>query len=50
MFVVRHALDGKGNLLIQDPPITQLVFRNCKASVIWLVVPVYIGYEWIGAS
>jgi thiosulfate dehydrogenase [quinone] large subunit len=47
MFAVKHVADNKGNVLIQDPPIAQFLFSNSKASVIWLVVRLYIGYQWI---
>ena len=50
MFAVKHVTDDKGNILIQDPPIAQFLFQNSKASVIWLVVRLYLGYEWIEAG
>ena len=37
-------------LLIQDPPIAQFLFQNSKASIIWLIVRLYIGYEWLEAG
>ena len=43
MFAVKHVTDAKGNVLIQDPPIAQFLFQNSKASVIWLVVRLYLG-------
>ena len=50
MFAVKHVTDGKGNVLIQDPPIAQFLFQNSKASIIWLILRLYIGYEWIEAG
>jgi len=47
MFAVKHVMDEKGTVLIQDPPIAQLLFSNSKAAVLWLVVRLYIGYQWI---
>jgi thiosulfate dehydrogenase [quinone] large subunit len=47
MFAVKHVTDAKGNVLVQDPPIAQFLFSNSKASVIWLIVRLYIGYQWI---
>ena len=47
MFAVKHVTDEKGTVLIQDPPIAQLLFSNSKAAVLWLVVRLYIGYQWI---
>jgi thiosulfate dehydrogenase [quinone] large subunit len=50
MFAVKHVTDEKGNVLIQDPPIAQFLFQNTKASIIWLILRLYIGYEWIEAG
>ena len=50
MFAVKQVTDENGNILIQDPPIAQLLFQNSKASVIWLIVRLYIGYEWLEAG
>jgi thiosulfate dehydrogenase [quinone] large subunit len=50
MFAVRHAIDSKGNLLIQDPPIAQFLFQSTKASVIWLVLRLWMAYEWLEAG
>jgi len=50
MFAVKHVTDDKGNVLIQDPPIAQFLFSNSKAAMIWLVVRLYIGYQWLEAG
>jgi thiosulfate dehydrogenase (quinone) large subunit len=50
MFAVKHVTDNKGNVLVQDPPIAQFLFSNSKASIIWLIVRLYIGYEWLEAG
>jgi thiosulfate dehydrogenase [quinone] large subunit len=50
MFAVKHVTDTKGNVLVQDPPIAQFLFSNTKASWIWLIVRLYIGYEWLEAG
>jgi thiosulfate dehydrogenase [quinone] large subunit len=50
MFAIRHALDSKGTLLIQDPPIAQFLFQSTKASVIWLVLRLWMSYEWLEAG
>ena len=47
MFAVKHVTDEKGSVLIQDPPIAQFLFSNSKAAVIWLVVRLYIGWDWL---
>jgi thiosulfate dehydrogenase [quinone] large subunit len=50
MFAVKHVMDEKGNVLIQDPPIAQFLFQNSKAAVIWLIVRLYIGWAWLEAG
>jgi thiosulfate dehydrogenase [quinone] large subunit len=50
MFAVRHALDSKGTLLIQDPPIAQFLFQSTKASFIWLALRLWMSYEWLEAG
>ena len=50
MFTIRPALDSKGNLLLQDPPIAQFLFQSTNASVIWLVFRLWMAYKWLGAD
>ena len=50
MFAVSHILDRKGTLLIQDPPIARFLFQRTKASVIWLVLRLWMSYEWLQAG
>ena len=50
MFAVKHVTNEKGDVLIQDPPIAQFLFQNSKAAWIWLIVRLYIGYEWLEAG
>ena len=50
MFAVKHVTDAKGNVTVQDPPIAQFLFSNTKASIIWLVVRLYIGWAWLDAG
>src|SRR5215213_4349060 len=46
MFAVKHVADEKGNVLVQDPPIAQFLFSNTKASVIWLIVRLYVAWDF----
>ena len=50
MFAVKHITDAKGNVLIQDPPIAQFLFQNTKASIIWLLVRLYVAYDFLEAG
>ena len=47
MFAVKHLTDEKGNVLVQDPPIAQFLFSNTKASIVWLIFRLYIGWDWL---
>ena len=46
MFAVKHVTDENGNVLIQDPPIAQFLFSNSKAAVIWLIVRLYVAWDF----
>jgi len=50
MFAVRRVTDDRGNILIQDPPIAQFLFQNTRASIIWLIVRLYLAYDWLEAG
>jgi thiosulfate dehydrogenase [quinone] large subunit len=36
--------------VVQDPPLAQLLFNNPKAGWLWLVLRVWLGWEWLSAS
>ena len=36
--------------LITDPPFTQTLFGNVRWSWVWLIVRLYVGYEWMVAG
>lgn len=36
--------------LIQDPPIAQTLFGNVRWAWIWLILRLYVGYEWLMAG
>jgi thiosulfate dehydrogenase [quinone] large subunit len=50
MFKVHKVTDEKGRVLIQDPPIARFFFQSTTASWLWLVVRVYVGYDFIIAG
>lgn len=39
-----------GSITMTDPPFANALFNNTKLSWIWLIVRLYLGYEWITAS
>lgn len=36
--------------VIQDPPIARFLFENRYAAWLWLIVRVYVGYQWLQAG
>ncbi|HEX8966707.1 MAG TPA: DoxX family protein [Chloroflexota bacterium] len=50
MFKVEKVTDEKGRLLIQDPPIARFFFQGTTAAWLWLVVRIYVGYQFLLAG
>jgi len=50
MFKVEKVTDEKGQIYIQDPPIARFLFQSTKASWLWLIVRLYVGYEFLEAG
>jgi thiosulfate dehydrogenase (quinone) large subunit len=42
--------DPKGHVLIEEPPIAQALFSSTRFAWVWLIVRVWLGYQWIEAS
>jgi thiosulfate dehydrogenase [quinone] large subunit len=40
----------RGGVHVEDPPIAKFLFANTKAAWFWLVVRLYVGYEWLQAG
>ncbi|TAK35242.1 MAG: DoxX family protein [Chloroflexota bacterium] len=40
----------RGGHIISDPPIARWLFSNTEVSWIWLILRVYLGWQWIDAS
>lgn len=38
------------NIEVQDPPLTKFIFSNTAMSLVWLVIRVWLGYQWVSAS
>jgi len=50
MFKVEKVTDEKGRVLIQDPPIARFFFQSTMAAWLWLVVRLYVGYDFLTAG
>lgn len=44
------ALSIRKNQIVQDPPLARFLFSDTRASWIWLLVRLWLGYKWIDAS
>ena len=50
MFKVEKVTDERGRVWIQDPPIARFFFQSTTAAWLWLVVRLYVGYEFLTAG
>ena len=50
MFKIEKVTDAQGRVSIQDPPIARFLFQSTIASWLWLVVRLYVGYDFIVAG
>jgi len=50
MFKVEKVIDEKGRVWIKDPPIARFLFQGTIASYLWLVVRVWVGYDFLIAG
>jgi thiosulfate dehydrogenase [quinone] large subunit len=50
MFKVEKVTDKSGQVLIQDPPIARFLFQSTTASWIWLVVRLFVGYQFLNSG
>jgi thiosulfate dehydrogenase [quinone] large subunit len=50
MFKIEKVTDANGKVFIQDPPIARFLFQGTIASWLWLVVRIYVGYDFLDAG
>ena len=50
MFKVEKVTDANGQIYIQDPPVARFLFQGTIASWLWLIVRVYVGYDFLTAG
>src|SRR5216683_4332947 len=50
MFKVEKVIDGRGQTLIQDPPIARFFFQSTITAWLWLGFRLYVGYDFIVAG
>jgi thiosulfate dehydrogenase [quinone] large subunit len=47
MFGIKRMTQGDGTVVFHDPPIAQFLFGNTKMAIVWLIVRLYVGYQWL---
>jgi len=45
-----NAFMNRNKGLVQDPPFAQFLFADPRAGWFWLLVRLYVGYQWVEAS
>jgi thiosulfate dehydrogenase (quinone) large subunit len=50
MFKVEKLSDERGRVWIQDPPVARFFFQSATAAWLWLVVRLFVGYEFLTAG
>jgi thiosulfate dehydrogenase [quinone] large subunit len=38
------------SIVIEDPPLARFLFGDVRLSWIWLILRLYVGYEWVSAA
>jgi thiosulfate dehydrogenase [quinone] large subunit len=47
----QNTLNQRGNLVrFDDPPVARILFGDVRLSWLWLIVRLYVGYEWLMAG
>ena len=44
------AITTRKNVVVQDPPIARFLFSDTRSAWIWLILRVWLGYQWVDAS
>ena len=42
--------DQKGHVLVGDPPIAELLFSSTRLAWFWLIVRIWVGYQWFSSG
>lgn len=45
-----NAVMNRKNEVVQDPPLARFLFADARAGWLWLLVRVWLGYQWIEAG
>jgi thiosulfate dehydrogenase [quinone] large subunit len=40
----------RNETVVQDPPIAQLLFSDKRLAILWTIVRIFVGYQWLDAG
>lgn len=43
-------VNQQGDVFISDPPLARLLFSSTRLSWLWLIIRVYLGWQWLTAG
>lgn len=43
-------ISERGNIIIPDPPLARLLFSSTRLAWLWLIVRVYVGWQWLSSG
>ena len=50
MTTVETTKTRKTTITIEDPPVARFLFSDVRLSWLWLIIRVYVGYQWLTAG
>lgn len=46
----KTVVDKQGNILIPDPPIAITLFQTTRFAWLWLIIRLYVGFNWLSSG
>lgn len=46
----RHIVTTKTGTIIENPPLARFLFDDTRFSVVWLILRLFLGWQWLDAS
>jgi len=43
-------VNQRGEVIIADPPFARTLFSSTRFAWLWLIVRLYVGYDWLSAG
>src|SRR5262245_19001737 len=43
-------VNQSGEIIIPDPPIAHILFETTRFAWLWLIIRLYVGYEWLSGG